>query len=291
MSNCHSYFVRYRTNLDIPPTTFNRLKTAQTGVERQLKKYFKDREGYTVKDFKVQGSKSLRTMIRKQNDTVDIDFGIYFYPKPDVMPATLMKKVHDAVYELQTLYGPRHLNKCIRVQYIERSKIHMDIPVFYYEQLRGDRNPHMATKEGWIRSDTTEFEKWYNERKHRNPQLRHIVRYLKGWATTQAIEMPKGVALTVLAATHHVQDSRDDISLLSTLKEIRYALEREFYCEMPAEPRDDLLRKMKSEKKQLSFFKRLDAIIADGEKAIKSSRNKEAIGLWGRHLGKHFPKY
>ena len=291
MSNCHSYFVRYRTNLDIPPTTFDRLKTARVGVERQLKKYFKNREGYTVNSFKVQGSKSLGTMIRKQNDTVDIDFGIYFYPKPDVLPTTLMKKVHDALYELRTIYAPKHLNKCIRVQYIERARIHIDIPVFYYEHLRGDRNPQMATKEGWVSSNTTEFESWYGKRKHRNPQLRHIVRYLKGWATAQRAEMPKGVALTVLAATHHVRDVRDDVSLLSTLKEIRYALEKGFRCVMPAEPRDNLLRKMKSEKKQLPFFKCLDAIIADGEKAINTNRKKEAVALWGRHLGKHFPKY
>ena len=87
MANCHQQFITYRSNLDIPPTTFNRLKTAQYGVEKQLRKYFDKREGYNVKGFKVQGSKSISTMIRKQGDTVDIDFGIYFYPKPNVQPA------------------------------------------------------------------------------------------------------------------------------------------------------------------------------------------------------------
>lgn len=294
MANCHQQFITYRSNLDIPRTTFDRLKTAQYGVEKQLRKYFDKREGYNVKGFKVQGSKSISTMIRKQGDTVDIDFGIYFYPKPNVQPGTLIERVYDALYDLRTTYAPTRKNKCVRVVYREESKIHIDVPIFYLEQLRGERNPQLATRNGWVSSDATEFEVWYKENKgSRNVQLTHIIRYLKGWATHygQEFEMPKGVAMTVLAAIHHEKQSRDDIAFLETIISIRQTLKKDFSCKMPVKPHDDLLRNINTSPKRQAFLRLLDALIEDGEIAVKTTSKEKAVQLWRKHLGKYFPAY
>ncbi len=289
MSNCHKQFMGYNKSLDIPRTTFDRLKIAKTGVENQLKKYFKKIEGYNIKCFKVQGSKSINTMIRKRNDTVDIDFGVYFHPKPVHSPATVIKKVYEALYELRTKYAPIRKRKCVRVEYRAESKIHIDVPVFYLEKLSGERNPHIATPTGWLQSDTTEFERWYKEKRKRNAQLTRLIRYLKGWASHQKCEMPKGVAMTVLAATYQEKSVRDDVAFLETLKNIRVALKEEYACKIPAKPGDDLLRKVNSISKQRDFFERIDAIIKDGEAAIKTPKKTHALKLWSKHLGIFFP--
>ena len=289
MSNCHKQFMGYNNNLDIPRTTFDRLIGARVVVENQLKKYFSKIEGYNIKGFKVQGSKSSKTMIRKRNDTVDIDFGVYFYPKPVHSPATVIKKVYDALHELRTKYAPTRKNKCVRVEYRAESKIHIDVPIFYLEKLSGERNPHIATPTGWIQSDTTQFERWYKERKKRNPQLRRLIRYLKGWASHQKCDMPKGVAITVLAATYQEKHLRDDVAFLETLKNIRAALKKEYVCKMPAKPGDDLLRKVNSISKQKDFFECIDLVIKDGEAAIKTPKKLHALKLWRKHLGIFFP--
>lgn len=289
MSNCHKQFMGYNNSLDIPRTTFDRLKVAKTGVEKQLRKYFSKIEGYNIKCFKVQGSKSINTMIRKRNDTVDIDFGVYFQPKPVHSPATVIKKVYDALYELRTKYAPIRKRKCVRVEYRAESKIHIDVPIFYLERLSGERNPHIATPTGWIPSDTTEFERWYKEKRKRNAQLTRLIRYLKGWASHQKCDMPKGVAITVLAATYQEKNIRDDVAFLETLKNIRAALKKEYVCIMPAKPGDDLLRKVNSISKQKDFFECIDAIIKDGEAAIKTPKKLNALKLWRKHLGIFFP--
>ena len=288
MANTHEHFLSYRAKLDLSNTTFTRLKTAQSSVQKQLEKYFAGRESYQIKQFKIQGSKSINTLIRKQGDIVDIDFGIYFYPKPNVQPATLIEQVYKALYGMRNNYAPERKKKCVRVTYSEVSKIHIDVPIFYLEKLRGERNPQLATRNGWIESDATEFEKWYKEKRKGNLQLTPIIRYLKGWADNQSIEMPKGVAITVLASNYFCKHERDDVAFLETLKAIRKALLKDFVCQMPVKPYDDLLRKITFGKKRREFFERLNAIIEDGNDAVKVKNKDEAHRIWKQHLGKHF---
>jgi hypothetical protein len=58
---------------------------------------------------------------------------------------------------------------------------------------------------------------------------------------------------------------------------------------MPAKPGDDLLRKVNSISKQKDFFECIDAVIKDGETAIKTSKKTYALKLWRKHLGAFFP--
>ncbi len=288
MANTHKHFLNYRAKLNLSNTTFNSLKTAQSSVQKQLEKYFASKPNYQVRQFKVQGSKSINTLIRKQGDTVDIDFGIYFYPKPNVQPATLIEQVYKALYGMRHTYAPIRKNKCVRVSYNDASKIHIDVPIFYLEKLRGERNPQLATRDRWVESDATEFENWYKGKRKGNTQLTQIIRYLKGWADSQSVEMPTGVAMTVLASKYFCSHERDDIAFLETLKAINDALKDDFICLMPAKPYDDLLRKITVGKKRNDFFERLKAIIHDGDYAVKIKNEDIAYQKWKIHLGKHF---
>jgi hypothetical protein len=290
MANLHDQFIRYRKNIDISPSKKDRLKSAEQAVRNQLEKYFSTQPEYNFHHFKLQGSKSMGTLIRK-NESVDIDLGIYFYPKPNVQPKTLMEHVYKALYGLKTQSPPVRKNKCIRAIYSDSLKIHIDVPIFYLEKISGERDPHLATKDGWIRSNITEFEKWFTGKKKGNIQLSQIVRYLKDWGNNQVFEMPNGVIMTVLAAKYQVKNQRDDIAFLETLKKIREALIEDFSCEMPAVPYDDLLRSIaKSNSKRNGFFRVLDAIIDDGEVAVRVRSVETAVTIWKKHLGKNFNK-
>ena len=51
-------------------------------------------------------------------------------------------------------------------------------------------------------------------------QLKRLIRYTKAWADQQGKNMPKGVALTTLTTNGFVSHSRDDLSLLYTLRSV-----------------------------------------------------------------------
>lgn len=107
------------------------------------------------------------------------------------------------------------------------------------------------------------FEKWYSDRY--TAQLTRIVRCVKAWADKQSqlVEMPKGVALTVLAATHYCKHERDDVSLVQTLMAIETILAEQWHCKMPVEPFDNLLRKCKGKNKHV-FQTQIGAFIKEG---------------------------
>lgn len=289
MANTHNSFLQFRKNIDIGDTKLNRLKSAEIAVRNQLEKYFSNHPTFKIHHFKVQGSKSLGTLIHKRNESVDIDLGVYFYPKPQIASKTLMNHVYKALHGLRTHTAPVHKNKCIRVIYSESVKIHLDVPVFFLEKLSGDRNPHLATKNGWIPSNVTEFDKWFAEKRRKNPQLIQIVRYLKSWVNHQTHEMPNGVIITVLVANNYCKNERDDVALLEILINIRRSLSENFTCEMPAMPYDDLLMKIaKSKQKTKDFLSSLDAMIQDGTQAVNVRKIDVANSIWKKHLGIKF---
>ena len=288
MANLHDIFLQYRKTLDVATSRFERLKLAEISIKNQLRRYFSNLPDYNIHHFKLQGSKSMGTLIRK-NDSVDIDLGVYFYPKPNIKPKTLMEHVYKALHGLRTQSPPIRKKRCIRVIYSESINIHIDVPIFYIERTSGNRSPHLATRNGWIESDVSEFEKWFNEKKKRNLQLIQIIRYLKDWANNKPFNMPNGVTMTVLASKYYFKNERDDVAFLETLKNIKEGLLNDFSCIIPAKPYDDLLEEtVRSFTKKNKFLESLEGIILDGQKALKVRDKEIGINLWKKHLGKNF---
>ena len=287
MANCHNEFVAFNGKLNLSRSWFNRLKSAKSAIEKQLHRYFDPLPGLAIKRIRSQGSKKLATLIRRQNGTVDFDYGIYFYPKPKVSAAALIDQVYQALYGLRTFIEPQIKRNCIQVTYSEKPKIHFDVPIYYLKSLAGDLVPRLATKRGWVVSNPAQFEKWYSVRF--TPQLTRIVRYVKAWSHNQSplAEMPKGVALTVLVATHYFKHERDDVSLVQTLIAVEVALTEYWTCRMPDEPFDNLLRRCCGTDKKI-FLSCLDALITDGQRALNSKRKETGLSIWHRHLGPYF---
>ena len=100
--------------------------------------------------------------------------------------------------------------------------------------------------------------------------------------------MPPGLAMSILAANNQVKDTRDDIALLKTLKAIKCALDKEFKCEVPAAPNDDIFEDFNEEKKS-AIKNYLTNFIADAEKAVLEPNQLKASNLWRKHLGERFP--
>ena len=162
MANCHKEFLQFDQDLNLSESWFNRLKSAQRSIEKQLRRCFDPLPGFKIRRVRSQGSKKLATLIRKKNGTVDFDYGVYFHPKPKVSAAKMMAMVYEALYGLRTFTEPKKKRNCIQVTYSETSKIHFDVPIYFLTSLTGDLKPHLATRRGWMASSPYLFEKWYS---------------------------------------------------------------------------------------------------------------------------------
>lgn len=287
MADCHKAFLQFNDNLNLSTTWFNRLKSAQRSIKKQLHDYFDELPGFSINRIRSQGSKKLFTLIRKQSGTVDFDCGIYFFPKPTVSASELMQFVYRALYGLRTTTEPELKDNCVQVTYADGSRIHVDVPIYYLTRLSGELNPYLATQHGWVRSSPYEFDKWYEQR--RTKQLTRIIRYLKAWCDNQGVygKMPKGVALTVLAATYYCQHQRDDVSFMQTLTNMQQALTAKWQCKMPVAPYDNLLKSLSGADKKV-FLSRLDALITQGQQAITTTRKLTALSIWKKQFGLYF---
>lgn len=289
MANCHTVFQTFNTNLNVSATALANLKRAQNSIQEHLEKSFKPLDGYALDRFKVQGSKHFGTMIRRRGEECDIDIGVYVYPHPNVKAESLLRRLHACMENYpQGRFRPTLKNKCVRVEYARN--YHIDLPVYFLEKKLGTMNVHLASRrEGWLKNDPRDFEKWFKERKQGNLQLVRIVRYLKSWCHTTANEerMPQGVALTALAGLSYKLMDRDDKALLHVLRRIRLKLKKEWSCKMPVAPHDELLRKFSAKDRQ-AFLLKLIAFIDDGSTALRA-KEPYACLLWKRHLGQHFP--
>lgn len=267
-------------------------------------------------DFQSQGSFVMDTIIRPLRDDYDIDDGVYFIglmeknmrPSPQEFHDWVRQALdrgHDDIEEI--IDKPT----CVRVKY--KDGFHVDIPIYYASNLN---SPDLADKvRGWILSHPIEFivwfeekvnsgfqrgfiletklylefEKWTNDIRKADHQLRRIVRYLKSWADLRREEMPCGLIMTILAANHYYPHDRDDISLKETLVKIHAELTKPngFKCERPTTPQgEDLFVGYKNKE---PFLKYLGYFIDNAKRALEEPNDKKACEYWQKSLGDRFP--
>jgi hypothetical protein len=269
MANLHEEFLFFNNALNIPKGKLEQLKTSEANIKRYIKSYLTEKK-VPVPTLIRQGSFVLGTLIRNKTDTCDIDFGVRFFPDPQFAAPTLQKYIRDALLKVQNSTLPKHKDKCIRLHY--KAGYHIDVTV--YIQTNFNEPIRLATKNGWLDSNPSGFKKWVEVQGGKQiAQLKRLIRYTKAWADQQGKNMPKGVALTTLIAKDFVPNSRDDLSLLYTLKSVYDILQEDFCCEMPVEP----------------FLGRLENLIKNLEKATHTRLSDEkAKALIKGHFGKYF---
>lgn len=110
------------------------------------------------------------------------------------------------------------------------------------------------------------------------------------------MKFPSGMIFTILASNNFVEDDRDDISLLETLKTIQKEIDDTrfdyayYECYRPTiDENENLLDKYAAKSTKENFLNALDSFIKSGDQAIELESKKDACAKWQKHLGDRFP--
>lgn len=304
MANCNEHFEEYNVKIRLTDARRKSLKGSRKELCKKVRKWFdENKPNETKPKFSGQGSMSMDTIInpipRKivengEEKTVlyyDVDDGIYFQgdkdPKDRPTPTTYHNWIYDAV-KGHTDKDPIDKNTCIRTLFAYGHNI--DQPIYY----KKGETPELAHKrDGWIESDPKEFTDWFNDLAEKEPQLRRLVRYGKGWADKREFDnnsksMPSGLILTILIAENAIyRKDRDDVALKETLLAIQRNLNILFECKRPTTPKGENLLANYGHKEY--FMNCLANFIADATKALQEKNIKKASELWRNHLSDRFP--
>lgn len=318
MANCNSLFQTYNGIIRLSDGKRSQL----IGVRNNLRKRMA--EGYLIVskefihkhnlDFQSQGSFVMDTIITPVHGDYDLDDGVYFFGKLKEAERPSPQDFHNWVYK-SIDRGHDDIEKivdkatCVRIYYKEG--FHVDIPIYYADNFD---HPDLADKvKGWILSNPIEFiawfeekinsgfqkaflyesrmlpeyERWTNDIRKQDHQLRRIVRYLKAWGDLRREEMPCGLIMTILAANNYYPHDRDDISLKETLVKIQASLLKNFECKRPTTPiGEDLLKIYENKEKFMSY---LETFIQNAKKGLEEANHKKACEHWQKSLGNRFP--
>lgn len=318
MPNLNHLFKEYNSLIRLPGNMRNELLIVRDNLRARIKTgYLSVSPGFKYQygmDFRSQGSFVMDTIIHPVHDDYDLDDGLYFIGILDSKTRPTPKEFHDWVC---LALGSKHediekvidKNTCVRVQY--KKGFHIDIPIYYADNFEA---PELADKlNGWTISHPLEFiawfenkigsgfekrflmdasafkdfEKWGNDIRKADHQLRRIVRYMKAWGDLRREEMPCGLIMTILAANHYSQHDRDDISLKETLVNIQASLSKKFECLRPTTPNGEDLLKNYTNKD--AFLKYLRDFIDNAKRGLEEPNEKSGCSHWQKSLGDRFP--
>lgn len=288
-SDCSDEFLKFNQNLTITSTKVKLLIKTRKAIQQKLKNYFSNKTNTTTPGFYIQGSYKHETIIRKQNDTCDIDVGLYFFKKPEISPAAIHNNIF-SVLENHTKEKPTVKNKCVRVYY--SGQFHIDLPVYYVE---GNKYYIGIGDNGWREDDPKLFTKWLKKNTKDNPQKIRLIKYFKAWAdfAKQRLgqRMPSGLALTIWILEFFEEDKREDVAFLKTAIALRNHLKDSSFskwkCIMPTIPGDNVIEKLNEDQRK-NFFNALSKLIEDSSKIIESQTKEGCIESWKVIFGKWF---
>lgn len=307
MANLHSTFIEFDEIIKLPSKKKHILRTSRDSIRKDIKEYFdENRDKHTVK-FKGQGSFMMHTIIQPISGEYDVDDGVYIFGEEEERPSP--KTVHNWIFEAvknRTSSIPKNKNTCVRVIY--KNDYHVDLPIYYKvekfvnEFMVDDEIPKLAhLSKGWIESDPYAFKLWFDKQAKNKPQLKRLVRYLKAWSDKKQNDnlkliFPSGMVFTILVCNYLIENERDDVALLETLKSIQSGIDdRDSYsafyeCYRPTiDTNENLLDKYSAETTKNNFLDALASFIQSGEQAIIIDSKKDACAKWQRHLGNRFP--
>lgn len=306
MANLHETFTEFDSIIKLNSTKKTSLRTSRNSIRDDIRKYFKEKRDKHSVSFKGQGSFMMNTTIKPISSEYDLDDGVYIFGKEEDRPTC--QTAHNWILEVvknRTSSESLDKNTCVRVVY--KSDYHVDLPIYYKvdksddEYSLDDEIPQLAhLSKGWIESDPYAFKKWFDDQAKGKPQLKRIVRYLKAWSDKKqndnsGLRFPSGMVFTILASNNFVQDERDDVSLLETLKAIQKDIDdirfyKSYECYRPTvDKNENLLNKYSAKTTKENFLNALDSFIKSGDQAMELESKKDACAKWQKHLGNRFP--
>lgn len=304
MANCDKHFNTYNREIKLTDARYKSLKKSRKELRKKTRDYFKKEKPDKIQPkFAGQGSLLMDTIINPiprykkvdgEDRTIlyyDVDDGIYFVGEQDAEDRDSISDYHKWVCEAidgHTDTPVQDKDTCVRTWFADGHNI--DNPI-YYQQTNTPELAHK--KKGWIFSDPKAFSDWFLTLVEQHPQLRRLVRCLKGWADKMDFdnpskEMPPGIVLTILAARNAVyNDTRADIALKETLVNIDASLKINFCCDRPTTPAGENL--LENYQYKNYFLDKLAEFIKDAKAALSEKNEKKATELWRKHLSNRFP--
>ncbi|MDP9100427.1 MAG: hypothetical protein M3N48_15760 [Verrucomicrobiota bacterium] len=205
-------------------------------------------KGITIGEssFRPQGSFAMRTVIQTRfvDEEYDIDDGIVLWKHQlvdengvELTANQVRERVRDALKDKRFNRQPKICPNCVRVFYAEEDeeKHHVDFPIYrrYYDS-NGKKVRELATENGWVASDPTEVNTWFDaEVEARNQQtagwgtqLRHLIQLLKRFCRSRSDwDLPNGMKLTMLVAeSQPPYDDRIDRAFRELLNKLKHRL-------------------------------------------------------------------
>ncbi len=304
MANCNKHFKSYNSEIKLTDSRRKSLKKSRKELRKKMRDYFKKEKSDKIQP-KFSGQGSLLTdviinpiprskKVNGEDRTVlyyDVDDGVYFVGDQDPDKRDSISDYHRWVCEAIDGHTDKPVedkDTCVRTWFSDGHNI--DNPVYYQQ----GETPELAhKKKGWILSDPKAFSEWFLNIVAKHPQLRRLVRSLKGWADKMDFdnpskEMPPGIVLTILGAKFATyNEDRTDIALKETLVNIEAELDNNFRCERPTIPKGENL--LEGYKYKDYFMEALKAFIKDAKAALSEPNEKKATELWRKHLSNRFP--
>jgi hypothetical protein len=239
MFDYNEQIVAYETDCaNLPQAVKDKLRDHREANRNRLKRNRPDGIRLGDDHFIPQGSMAIGTTVQEENNAYDIDDGVWFHKedlkRKDGTPFTAIETqemVRDALKDPNFNKQPEIHNNCVRVFYAEGH--HVDVPC--YQKIDADTDnerQELASATGFIASDPTEINRWFEERiqvlnKQRDglgSQLRVMIRLMKRFARSRGGEwdMPNGLKLTMLVEeccpTSYDLDDEAFYWLLASLK-------------------------------------------------------------------------
>ncbi|MBL8000430.1 MAG: hypothetical protein JNL05_00595 [Flavobacteriales bacterium] len=314
MANCTLEFNQFNKAIRLSDDRRNSLRQSRNAIQATIERQFTTNGITILPTFRSQGSFVMDTIVNPVGENeFDLDLGVYFIgdenrderATPHAYHAAILEAVKDQTHEVFDK------DTCVRVRYVRQ--YHVDLPIYY----RSYSHPDLAhKKDGWTESNPLEFiewfeshtrsgfrmdyliqealrpdyERWKEDMRKTDDQLRRLVRYVKAWADEQGKDdMPAGVCLTILVVNNFVRDGNDDAAFLRTMQRMFSTLNQRFECHRPTTPQGEDLFANYSDAQRQYFMGRLRALVFDGERAFNATMNHEACALWRKHLGVRFP--
>lgn len=204
-------------------------------------------KGVTIGEtsFRPQGSFAMLTVIQTRfvADEYDIDDGLVLWKHQlidkdgnELTAAQVKELVREALKDKRFNRQPKICSNCVRVFYADEDeeKHHVDFPIYRrYFDANGKKVRELAGENGWVASDPTEVNKWFDaEIEVRNAhtagwgtQLRHLVQLLKRFARSRTKEdwdLPNGMKLTMLVVEcQPVYRERIDVAFRELLQKLK----------------------------------------------------------------------
>ena len=263
MFNFNQEIQGYETDcVNLPQAVKDKLReNRQTNRDR-----LKDNRSKTIRlndgHFIPQGSMAINTTIQHPENDYDIDDGVWFYKEDlkkkdgsDLSAYDLQVMVRDALTDDRFNKKPKIIGNCVRVFYAEGH--HVDVPCYRLVSA-GTVLEHqeLAGESGWVLSDPTEINVWFEERVQAlnklrggaGGQLRKMIRLMKRFARSRGDgwDMPNGLKLTMLCEECFPSNyMRDDECVYYLLVRLRSRLFQSLEVENRAQkkwPKDKLTK-------------------------------------------------